>query len=69
MWQDMIVEEIRKVREEHAAQFNYDIRAIVQALKQEEEQSGGHLVSFAQKPKTDEPICSGSNAPALEPIP
>jgi hypothetical protein len=56
MWQDMIVEEIRKVREEHAAQFNYDIQAIVQALKQEEEQSGCHLVSFVQKPKTDELI-------------
>lgn len=54
MWQDMIVEEIRKVREEHAAQFNYDISAIVQSLKQEEEQSGCHLVSFVQK--TDEPI-------------
>jgi len=58
MWQDMIVEEIRKIREEHAVQFNYDISAIVQALKQEEEQSGCHLVSFAKKPKTDQPIRS-----------
>jgi hypothetical protein len=29
MWEDPIVEEVRKVREAHAVQFNYDLRAIV----------------------------------------
>jgi hypothetical protein len=56
MWQDTIIEEIRKIREEHAAQFNYDISAIVQSLKQEEKQSGCLMVSFAQKPKISKPI-------------
>ena len=27
-WKDPIVEEVRKVREEHAAKFNYDLVAI-----------------------------------------
>jgi hypothetical protein len=32
MWQDPIVEEIRKVREAHTARFGYDLRAIYRAL-------------------------------------
>ena len=49
MWKDLIVEEIRQRREEHAAQFNYDIKAIVHALKEEEQQSGRNVVSFIDK--------------------
>ena len=49
MWKDLIVEEIRKGREEHAAQFNYDINAIVKALKEEERQSKRNVVSFIDK--------------------
>jgi len=49
MWRDTIVEEIRKGREEHAAQFNYDVKAIIEALKEEERQSGRRVVSFADK--------------------
>jgi hypothetical protein len=40
MWQDPIVSEIRRVRDEYAARFNYDIRAIcgdaVEAQKKED---------------------------------
>ncbi len=48
MWQDPIVEEIRTRRDEHAAQFGYDIQAIVEVLRQEEEESGRPPVSFAR---------------------
>jgi hypothetical protein len=54
LWnEDLIVAEIRQIREEHAAQFNYDISAIVHSLQQEEAQSGCQLVSFARQPKED----------------
>lgn len=33
MWNDPIVEEVRKVRNEHAKKFNYDFEAIVADLK------------------------------------
>jgi len=33
---DHIVEEVRRVREEHAAQFNFDLDAIVADLKRSE---------------------------------
>jgi hypothetical protein len=37
---DPIVEEVRRVRETHAARFNYDIDAIFQDIKKREKESG-----------------------------
>jgi hypothetical protein len=39
MWDDPIVTEVRKVREAHAARFNYDLQAIYAALKEAEQKS------------------------------
>lgn len=49
MWKDPIVEEVRKIREEHAARFNYDLDAIYKDLKRLEQESGRKTVSL--KPK------------------
>ncbi len=49
MRRDSVVEEIRAIREEHARQYNYDIRAIFGALKEEEKKSGRKTVSFQPK--------------------
>lgn len=49
MWEDPIVEEVRKAREAHAAQFGYDLRAIYKALKEEEAASGRKDVSLPPK--------------------
>jgi hypothetical protein len=38
MWNDPIVEETRRLRDEYASKFNYDIHAIVEDLKQWERQ-------------------------------
>jgi hypothetical protein len=46
MWEDPIVEEVRKVREAHAARFNYDLLAIYHDLKEQEKQSGRQFMSF-----------------------
>ena len=46
MWEDPIVEEVRKVREAHAAQFNYDLWAIYRDLKEQERKSGRAFVSY-----------------------
>ncbi len=62
MWQDPIVAEVRRAREAHAAQFNFDLRAIYRALKAREEQSQREKVSFA--PKCIPPIKMGMK-PAL----
>ena len=46
MWEDPIVAEVRKIREAHAAKFNYDLRAIYQDLKEQEKRSGRTFVSY-----------------------
>lgn len=52
MWKDPIVEEIRGVRDAHAARFNYDLDAIVNDLREQERKSGRKLVSLPPKPPT-----------------
>ena len=49
MREDPIVEEVRKVREAHAAQFNYDLRAIYRDLKEQEKKSSRTFVSYPPK--------------------
>ena len=49
MWEDPIVEEIRNVRDAHAAQYDYDLKAIYHALKQEEAASGRKFVKLPPK--------------------
>lgn len=49
MWNDPIVEETRCLRDEYASKFNYDIRAIVEDLKQWERQG----FPAAAKPRGD----------------
>lgn len=46
---DPIVEEVRKIRDEHAARFNYDIDAIFEDFKRFEKELGIPLVSLAPK--------------------
>ena len=44
MQKDPIVEEVRRVRQAHAARFNYDLKAIVQDLRQKQEKSGHQYI-------------------------
>jgi len=46
MWKDPIVEEVRRIREAHAARFNYDLEAICRDLRKREQESGHEVVSF-----------------------
>ena len=46
---DLIVEEIRKIRQAHAAKFNYNLTAICADLKEKEKQCGHLVVSFPPK--------------------
>lgn len=47
MWEDPIIEEIHKIRQEHAAKFNFDVRAIVRYYQEQQKQSGRKVVSFS----------------------
>ncbi len=49
MWKDPIVEEVRKAREAHAAQFDYDLDAIYRDLKEQENKSKRKFTSYPAK--------------------
>ena len=50
---DPIVDEVRRIRDEHAAMFNYDLDAIFQDIKAQEKQSGLKFVTYP--PRRPEP--------------
>jgi hypothetical protein len=52
---DPIVDEVRQVREAHAARFNYDLDEIFRNIKEQEKKSGRKFVSFSQKKATSRP--------------
>ena len=49
MWTDEIVEDVRKLREEYASKFNYDLEAIYQDLKKQEQEGRHKVVSLPPK--------------------
>ena len=49
MQKSTIVEEIRNIREAHAAKFNYDLKAICADLKKKEKECGYPVVSLPAK--------------------
>jgi hypothetical protein len=61
---DPIVDEVRRVRDEHAARFHYDLWAIFRDIKEQQECSGLNFVSF-----TDEAtVVASSQQIAVEPL-
>ena len=49
MWNDEIVEEVRKNREAYASKFNFDLQAMYEDLKKAEKKSKHKKITF--KPK------------------
>jgi hypothetical protein len=49
MTRDPIVEEVREVRQRHAARFNYDAKAIFEDIKRKEQTSRCKIVSYPPK--------------------
>ena len=49
MQTDPIVDAVRRVRQEYAKQFDYDLRAIAADLRKHEQQHSNRLVTFPQK--------------------
>jgi len=49
MSDDPIVEEVRRIKEAHAARYNYDIRAMAKALREQQQRSGHKVVSLPRR--------------------
>ncbi len=50
MCDDPIVAEVRRVRDAHAAKFNYDLDAIFRDIKEKERESGLKFVRYPPRP-------------------
>lgn len=59
MWEDEIVEQTRKLREEYAAKFGFDLDAIYQDLKEKEKQGRQKVVSLKPKASVLVPQAKG----------
>jgi uncharacterized protein (DUF433 family) len=63
---DPIVDEIRRIREAHAASFNYDLNAIFRDIKAQEKKSGHRFVDLVarhEEPCDSPTIVSGDSTP------
>jgi hypothetical protein len=49
MRDDSVVREIRQIKDDNAAKYGYDVRALGKALQEDQRQSGRKLVSRCQK--------------------
>ena len=49
MKNDPIVEEVRRIRDEHAARFKYDLDLIVKDLKEQERASGRKYIRLPSR--------------------
>jgi hypothetical protein len=52
MAKDYIVDEVRRVREEQAAKYAFDVKAILAAARKRQRRSGRKVVSLVQKKKS-----------------
>jgi hypothetical protein len=54
MQKDPIVEEVRRIRQEYASQFGYDLHALVADLRKHEQKHPERLISPLHKPANNE---------------
>jgi hypothetical protein len=52
MSRDPVVDEVRRVRENQAAKYDFDVKRILAAARRRHRRSGHKVVSFASKKKT-----------------
>ncbi|MBN3884024.1 MAG: hypothetical protein V7K64_33495 [Nostoc sp.] len=54
MWKDEILEEIYRIREEHAKAFNYNLQAICDDLRQKQAASNRQIISQPLKQSSEQ---------------
>lgn len=64
---DPIVEEVRRVRDAHAARFNYDLDALFRDIKEREKKSGHKFISGVSRPALPNPALPPTRVAAPAP--
>lgn len=52
-WHDPVVEEVRRIRDQQAAELDYDLKAIFERARRRQKQSQRKTVSFASAAASD----------------
>lgn len=60
MWEDEILEELHKIREQHAKSFNYDFKEIFADWQRRQAASGKKLVSLKNRQQSNKELNSTS---------
>ena len=60
MWKDEVLEELHKIREEHAESFNYDFKAIFADWQRRQVASGRKLVLLERQQHSNKALESTS---------
>lgn len=55
MWKDEILEDIHRIREEHAKSFNYDLEAMFADWQKRQYEDGWEVVNLTSKRRTPKP--------------
>jgi hypothetical protein len=56
MWEDEVLENLHRIREEHAKAFDYDFNAIFADWQKKQAMSGKKLVSMQSKQRSNNPV-------------
>ena len=61
-WHDPVVEEVRCIREQQAAELNFDLKAIFERARRRQEQSKHETVSLASSVIVDEHLVAATTS-------
>ena len=67
MWEDLIVSEVRRIREELAAQFNFDVGAIFEDMRKRQATLGSRLIRREKKDKAEQAAAPVRKSAPLHP--
>ena len=67
MWEDPIVQEVRREREKLSAQFNFDVGAIFEDLRNRQSTHGPRLVRRKKREDAEHPTAPDRDSAALHP--
>ena len=67
MWEDPIVLEVRRIREELASQFDFDVGAIFEDIRKRQVSLGSRLVRREKGDKAEQAAAPDRNSAPLHP--
>lgn len=67
MWEDPIVKEVRRIREELSAQFNFDVSAIFADIRKKQTKVGSRLVRRGKEKIGERMAAPDRDSAALHP--